>query len=991
MSYSSSKLRSLVVASLLFGTVSVSAMASDTTISMPTLGTEINVTTSAPNEVIVTFKEGVDVFDDSNKEALSPLANMVNGYLDGFNSTFKNRLEEGLGKEKFSAKGYKNLGAMHLKSDSKSADELITLFSSEAMQEYVKHVSKNNMVTLSSSNDSYYNKLWAIENTAQEVNNKTGTDDADMDVAEAWVKTKGDQDVIVAVLDTGVDYRHDDLKDNMWSGLVKHGYDFAGDDDGTNDDDPMPDEPYDEKGHYHGTHVAGTIGAVGDNSKGVSGVAQKVSIMALKVFRPNGYGYSNDIMEALDYVAERVDAGDNIVAINASYGGGGGSQDDATNDAIKKLGEKGVVFCAAAGNEGKDIDAEPTYPASYNAENIITVAASDQDDTLASFSNFGANSVDVAAPGTNILSTFPDNRYAYLQGTSMATPNVAGTIALLASEYPNSTVAERKAMILDNVEKKSAFKGKMTTGGRVNINDALEDEPKNTAPIAENDTATTDYETSVTIDVLANDSDEDGDTLTIKSVSESSNGTVEIKDGKVIYTPKDGFSGDDSFEYIISDGDKEVSATVTVTVNKKKEDPNVAPVAKEDSATTSYETSVTIDVLANDSDKDDDKLDIISTQTPENGTVIVEAGKIIYTPNEKFEGEDSFEYTISDGEDKSTAKVVVTVEEKPNSAPVVKEDSATTSYETAVTIDVLANDSDEDGDTLIIKSVSESSNGTVEIKDGKIIYTPNEKFEGKDSFEYKVSDGALTSTSSVTVVVGEKPNSAPVAKDDTATANYNESVTIEVLKNDSDEDGDTLTIDSFTEATNGTVSKEGENLVYTPKSDYSGEDEFTYTITDGEAQVTATVKIKVKEKSERIKLPIFDGGFGMGQSSDEWKEVDFSNHDIGFSTKKGNEVTMGLDKDNQLVGSVKVNGKESKLTINIPDASVKIDSDGATLIEFKGKEMSIVIGADGTIAPKLPALKDAVLPKDALPLGTELTVSGDLMKFVLPLSKEIKF
>ncbi len=110
----------------------------------------------------------------------------------------------------------------------------------------------------------------------------------------------------------------------------------------------MPDEPYDDNGHYHGTHVAGTIGAVGDNATGVSGVAQEVSIMALKVFRPNGYGYSSDILEALEYVADRVDAGDNIVAVNASYGGSGGDQDDATNDAIKKLGEKGgTILCCS--------------------------------------------------------------------------------------------------------------------------------------------------------------------------------------------------------------------------------------------------------------------------------------------------------------------------------------------------------------------------------------------------------------------------------------------------------------------------------------------------------------------------------------------------------------------------------------------------------------------------------------------------------------------
>ena len=906
MNYSSSKFYSLVVASLLFSTVSLSAVSSNNLVNASSfIDHEQKQSSFAENEIIVTFKEGADVFDTS-KDASSPLSvmsDMTKDYMAGFNSDFKNLLDAKLGKEKFTARGYRKLGAMHIKSDVNSTEELMAIFKSDEIKKYIKSISKNNIMALSSSNDSYYSKLWAVENTGQEVNNKSGTADADMDIVEAWNTTKGDKDVIVAVLDTGVDYSHDDLKENMWSGLEKHGLDFAGNNNGDNDDDPMPDKPYDDNGHYHGTHVAGIIGAVGNNEKGISGVAQNVAIMALKVFRPNGSGYSSDIMEALDYIAERIDAGDNIVAINASYGGGG-SQNDATNDAIKKLGEKGVVFCAAAGNDGKDIDDEPTYPASYDASNIIAVAASDQDDKLANFSNYGANSVDVAAPGTNILSTYPDNQYAYLQGTSMATPNVAGAIALLASEYPNSTVAERKAMILDNVEKKSAFNGKMTTGGRVNINDALEDEPKNeenpnSAPLANDDSATTAYETAVTIDVLANDSDNDGDKLTIKSVSDASNGTVKIEDGKVVYTPKGGFEGDDSFEYTITDGEAETTAKVSVTVNKKKEEPNVAPVAKDDSATTAYETVVTIDVLANDSDEDDDK--------------------------------------------------------------------------------------------LTIKSLGKASNGKVEIQDGKVVYTPNDKFEGDDNFEYTVSDGEAESKAKVTVTVEEKVNTAPVAKDDTATANHNESVIIEVLKNDSDEDGDKLSIVSFTEASHGTVSQDDDNLVYTPNKDYSGDDSFTYTITDGEVKATANVSIKVKEKSEEIKLPVFDEGFGMGQNSDEWENVDFSNHDINFGTKDGTKVSMGLDKDNQLVGSIKVNGKESKLTINVPDTSMKIDSKGATLIEFKGKEMSITIGSDGTISPKLPTLKNAVLPKKALPLGTELTVSGDLMKFVLPLSDEIKF
>jgi len=357
----------------------------------------------------------------------------------------------------------------------------------------------------------------------------------------------------------------------MWTGNAKHGYDFAGDDDGNNDDDPMPDQPYDKKGHYHGTHVAGTIGAVGDNGIGVSGVAQEVSIMAVKVFRPKGYAYNSDILEGLDYVAQKIDEGENIVAINASYGGDNGSQDDAVNDAIKKLGEKGLIFCAAAGNSSKDIDKKPSYPASYDAPNIITVAASDQDDKLASFSNYGKKSVDVAAPGTNILSTYPENKYAYLNGTSMATPNVVGTVALVASVYPNASVEERKAIILDNVDKKSTLQDKVLTDGRVNVNKALggEDTSTNHAPVANDDQVSTSYEKSKLIDVLENDTDADNDILSIESFTQPEHGTTELKDGKIEYTPNKKYSGDDTFTYTITDGKETSTATVNVTVKEK--------------------------------------------------------------------------------------------------------------------------------------------------------------------------------------------------------------------------------------------------------------------------------------------------------------------------------------------------------------------------------------------------------------------------------------
>ena len=791
----------------------------------------------ADNEIIITFKKGHKA-----------------------TKTFTRILKKLLGEKDYSSHEYNHIGAMHIKSNKFGTSKLLEILKNPIFAQYIESATPNNIMVADSSNDTSYDKLWAIENVGQEVNAKKGVVDADMDVVEAWEKTTGDSNVVIAVLDTGVDYQHSDLYENMWNGNKNHGYDFAGDDNGGNDDDPMPDAPFDEKGHYHGTHVAGTIGAIGNNEHGVSGVAQKVSIMAIKVFRPNGYGYSNDILEGLDFVAQKVDEGVNIVAINASYGGGG-SQGDATNEAIKKLAEKGVLFCAAAGNDGKNIDEEPVYPASYDASNIISIGASDQNDELATFSNYGKESVDVVAPGTNILSTYPEDKYAYLQGTSMATPNVAGSIALLASYYPDSTMAERRAMIIDNVDIKDTLNGKIASSGRVNINNALKEkevtpEP-NTAPVAEDDNASTAYETNVTIDVLANDSDKDEDTLTIDSFTSPENGKVEKQDSKLIYTPSENFSGEDSFTYTITDGVDKSEAKVTITV-KEEEKKNSIPVAKDDNRTTSYETSISINVLENDSDLDNEELSIKSYTTSTNGTVEQTDGELVYTPNDEFFGEDSFGYTITDGIDTAKAKVVVNVEEEEkeepvNNVPIAKDDSSVTEYEKAVEIDVLVNDTDEDEDTLSIKSYIQPSNGTVEERDGQLVYTPNKEFSGEDSFTYTITDGVDDATAMVSIEIKEKDktreeNTLPVAKKDYTKTEYEIEVVIDVLNNDYDEDEDELTIISYTNPTHGKVENIEGKLHYTPADKFSGKDSFEYTISDGTDEASAKVKVRVKRK-----------------------------------------------------------------------------------------------------------------------------------------------
>lgn len=251
--------------------------------------------------------------------------------------------------------------------------------------------------------DPSFSKLWGLNNTGQNVNGTTGTADADMDGIEAWDVETGNPSVIVAVIDTGVDYNHPDLANNIWqnpgeipgnsldddvNGYVDDvvGYDFQ-------DGDNSPMDPF-----GHGTHVAGIIAAEGNNGTGITGVGWNLKIMILRAGDSSGFFLSSDLVEAINYGVEN-----GARVINASWGGN--SNDQAMRNAIENARTHGVLVVAAAGNSGRNIDSQPFYPASYILSNIVSVAATDQDDTLPSFSNFGAASVDVGAPGTNVFST----------------------------------------------------------------------------------------------------------------------------------------------------------------------------------------------------------------------------------------------------------------------------------------------------------------------------------------------------------------------------------------------------------------------------------------------------------------------------------------------------------------------------------------------------------------------------------------------------------
>ena len=295
-------------------------------------------------------------------------------------------------------------------------------------------------------NDPGYDSLWGMDKIS---------------ARGAWNETTGSEDVIIAVVDTGIDYTHEDLVDNMWE-----------DENGYHGYNAVNDSYYPMDGHGHGTHVAGTIGAVGDNELGVVGVNWNVSLMALKMFDDSGSATTTQAIECLEFVLEKKREGENIVATSNSWGGSTYSQ--LLRDIIEEHRDEGISFVAAAGNDGENNDLSPTYPSSYSLTNIISVAATDQSDELASFSNYGENSVHVAAPGVHINSTWRNDDYRRLSGTSMAAPHVSGLVGLIASHYPSYDHNNLKNVVLSSSDQLDNLENMLLTPGRINASKAIE-------------------------------------------------------------------------------------------------------------------------------------------------------------------------------------------------------------------------------------------------------------------------------------------------------------------------------------------------------------------------------------------------------------------------------------------------------------------------------------------------------------------------------------
>jgi len=324
-------------------------------------------------------------------------------------------------------------------------------------------------------NDPSFTSQWGLRNTGQVINLSAGTAGDDIHAAGAWDVTTGSSAVKVAVVDSGVDITHPDLAANIWTNPGESCAGCAGN--GTDDDNngyaddvhgwscvDSSGDVSDQNGH--GTHVAGILGATGNNGLGISGVNWHVGILPVKFIGADGSGTTADAICAILY---SINAGADV--INASWGDTEYSQ--ALYNAIDQADQHGVLLVAAAGNDWANNDTAPHYPASYDLPNIISVAATDAGDNRAWFSDYGAGSVDIGAPGQNIYSTWPGGRYQFEDGTSMATPFVAGAAALVKAADPGATAMGIKALLLRSSDPVASLAGKTTSGGRLDASAAV--------------------------------------------------------------------------------------------------------------------------------------------------------------------------------------------------------------------------------------------------------------------------------------------------------------------------------------------------------------------------------------------------------------------------------------------------------------------------------------------------------------------------------------
>ena len=397
-------------------------------------------------------------------------------------------------------KSFDKLGLSIVSAPNKSNDEVADLVNQLNSLPEVTYAEPDYLVSINAlPDDAMFDQQWALNNEGQ----TGGYVDVDIDAPESWDRYTDGSNVVVAVIDTGVKYDHEDLANNMWvnegeipgngvdddqNGYIDdvYGYDFV-----SNDGDPMDD-------NQHGTHCAGIIGADTNNGIGIAGTAHNAQIMAVKFLSASGSGSTSAAIQSVLYA---VDNGATI--LSNSWGGGGFSQ--ALMDAIQYAHDRDVMFIAAAGNSSRNTDASPNYPSGYDVANVISVASTTHIDSRSSFSNYGATTVDLGAPGSDILSTIHTGGYASLSGTSMATPYVSGAAVLIRSNFPHLSSQDVKEILMSTIDPIPALDGLTVTGGRLNVEAALNEASSNGfITVSENASGLIEAGESATVSVSVN-------------------------------------------------------------------------------------------------------------------------------------------------------------------------------------------------------------------------------------------------------------------------------------------------------------------------------------------------------------------------------------------------------------------------------------------------------------------------------------------------------